>query len=200
MRRCPTEDLEAYARGALGSSEEASRIAAHIERCPSCAEEMAWLAAEKRLFEARAAELPEPPALRDVLARARGPERVYVPRAPRSRRKARRREAPRASRWRAAVPLILTAFAAAAGLLFYLSAGPDAPLAAEPEPLAAPPAAYAEPPLPAESPAEVPTCTDSVSGETGEGCSEGCPESSMKESVSPPVSDDSASTSSGDIP
>jgi anti-sigma factor RsiW len=69
MSGCPLEDLEAYESGAL-SDVESARVEAHLKSCPLCAEEVAWLRAEKRLFRARAEELPGPPPFAEVLERA----------------------------------------------------------------------------------------------------------------------------------
>ncbi|MDI1445977.1 zf-HC2 domain-containing protein [Polyangium sp. 6x1] len=91
MSDCHAEAVEAFFRGEL-APEASARVAAHVEVCRNCKEEMAWLEREKRVFSARAAAFPPPPPFEAVLARARASERVRpIAEAPRSRAKARGR-------------------------------------------------------------------------------------------------------------
>jgi hypothetical protein len=57
---CDVEVLEALARGRL-PPERASEASAHVRRCPACTEELAWLRAERALFDQRAQREPALP-------------------------------------------------------------------------------------------------------------------------------------------
>lgn len=166
MSGCPLSDLEAYESGALGEA-EAERVAAHVRSCALCAEEVAWLRAEKRLFRAREAELPGPPPFAEVVGRilaeprAAGEPQGKVRAAPRegaAHRTSGARVTDRVSSadvgrsraLRANALVWIAAAAALAGILVRLGEAPP-PVVVGPEPLA--PAAVGplkDPPRPEE--------------------------------------------------
>lgn len=182
MTRCPTEQLEAFARGTLGR--RAPRVAEHIEGCPRCAEELAWLRAEKRLFEAREPELPAPPAFGEVLARMSSPARSAEKPAPKPISMIARSPRPDAGRGlrRAVVPLALFAAAAAAIALFaWFEEEPPVAVGPEPPSTAAP---AVDPQQPAVEPEYGPDCLSAPGFECGS-----CP--SATEPEVPAANDDS---------
>jgi hypothetical protein len=181
MKRCPTDQLEAYAAGMIEPRAEVSRVAEHLKSCPRCAREIAWLRAEKRVFEAREAELPAPPAWSDVLARASSPARAPSParvpsnarvpsparapsnaRVPSPARAADRaleispavQRVPRPFLRRAAAPLGLCAAAAILAISIHVNREPPIPVSAEPPPSA--PLQFEANSLPATGPSHDP--------------------------------------------
>jgi hypothetical protein len=163
MSGCPIETL-AYASGGLTEA-EAQRVTAHLDACPLCSEELAWLRAERRLFEARAPELPAPPSFAGVLERLSASPREAPRRSPRPvggrhATKARRMARREGARSKIERPLALLGLCAAVlviGLLVRAGGSPE-PVAVSPEPrpTAAAITAKPAPPAPAISMAPQP--------------------------------------------
>lgn len=71
MSGCDRDRLEAFVAGTLDGAHTAE-TRAHLAACASCAREVAWFYAERRLFEARAASpAAAPPPFAAVLAHVR---------------------------------------------------------------------------------------------------------------------------------
>ena len=110
---CDVELLEALARGDL-PPERASEASAHVRRCPTCTQELAWLRAERALFGKRAQREPAlPPEIWQNVER-------------------RIAERPRTRRMALAGTALTLAAAAAALILIWHSPPPPPPTAATP--------------------------------------------------------------------